>query len=578
MQFNGSAVLNGTAVQLTNTTGSQAGSAYWTTPVNVQAFTTNFTFQLINPNADGFTFVLQNAGLTSVGGSGGGLGFSGIGMSVAVKFDLFSNAGEGNNSTGLYTGGASPTVPATTLAGGVNLHSGDIFNAQLAYNGTTLTLTLTDMTTPADTFTTSWTVNIPTAVGGNTAFAGFTGGTGGLTATQNILTWTYGTGTSLTTAATPTFSPVAGTYTSAQSVTISDATPGSTIYYTLNGTTPNTSSTQFTTTPITVAASETINAIATATGYAQSALGTAAYVISAPTPAATPAIVPATGTYTGTQTVTITDSTAGSTIYYTLNGNPPTTASTKYVGTFTVAATTTVNAIATATGFANSAVATSVITIQSGGGGGGATAINLGSGFSASGMQFNGSAVLSGTAVQLTNTTGSQAGSAYWATPVNVQTFINDFNFQLTTPNADGFTFVLQNAGVTAVGPDGGGLGYSGIGKSVAVKFDLFSNAGEGNNSTGLYTGGASPTVPATTLGGGVNLHSGDTFHVHMVYDGTNLTMTITDTTVPADTFTIAFPVNIPAMVGGNTAYAGFTGGTGGLTAVQDILTWTYAN
>jgi hypothetical protein len=578
MQFNGSAVLNGTAVQLTNTTGSQAGSAYWTTPVNVQAFTTNFTFQLINPNADGFTFVLQNAGLTSVGGSGGGLGFSGIGMSVAVKFDLFSNAGEGNNSTGLYTGGASPTVPATTLAGGVNLHSGDIFNAQLAYNGTTLTLTLTDMTTPADTFTTSWTVNIPTAVGGNTAFAGFTGGTGGLTATQNILTWTYGTGTSLTAAATPTFSPVAGTYTSAQSVTISDATPGSTIYYTLNGTTPNTSSTQFTTTPITVAASETINAIATATGYAQSALGTAAYVISAPTPAATPAIVPATGTYTGTQTVTITDSTAGSTIYYTLNGNPPTTASTKYVGTFTVAATTTVNAIATATGFANSAVATSVITIQSGGGGGGATAINLGSGFSASGMQFNGSAVLSGTAVQLTNTTGSQAGSAYWATPVNVQTFINDFNFQLTTPNADGFTFVLQNAGVTAVGPDGGGLGYSGIGKSVAVKFDLFSNAGEGNNSTGLYTGGASPTVPATTLGGGVNLHSGDTFHVHMVYDGTNLTMTITDTTVPADTFTIAFPINIPATVGGNTAYAGFTGGTGGLTAVQNILNWTYGN
>ena len=193
-------------------------------------------------------------------------------------------------------------------------------------------------------------------------------------------------------------------------------------------------------------------------------------------------------------------------------------------------------------------------------------------------MQFNGSAALNGTAVQLTNTAGSQAGSAYWTTPVNVQAFINDFTFQLTTPNADGFTFVLQNAGVTALGPDGGGLGYSGIGKSIAVKFDLFSNTGEGNNSTGLYTGGASPTVPATTLGGGVNLHSGDTFHVRMVYDGTNLTMTITDTTVPADTFTIAFPVNIPAMVGGNTAYAGFTGGTGGLTAIQDILTWTYAN
>ena len=131
-------------------------------------------------------------------------------------------------------------------------------------------------------------------------------------------------------------------------------------------------------------------------------------------------------------------------------------------------------------------------------------------------MQFNGSTVLNGTALQLTNTTGSQAGSAYWTTPVNVQTFTNNFNFQLTNPNADGFMFVLQNAGVTALGADGGGLGFSGIGNSVAIKFDLFSNTGEGNNSTGLYTGGASPTVPAITLGGGVNLHSGDIMSAHV--------------------------------------------------------------
>jgi len=59
-----------------------------------------------------------------------------------------------------------------------------------------LTMTITDAGIPADHFTTSWAVNIPGAVGANTAFAGFTGGTGGATATQEILNWTLTSGTS----------------------------------------------------------------------------------------------------------------------------------------------------------------------------------------------------------------------------------------------------------------------------------------------------------------------------------------------------------------------------------------------
>jgi hypothetical protein len=34
--------------------------------------------------------------------------------------------------------------------------------------------------------------------------------------------------------------------------------------------------------------------------------------------------------------------------------------------------------------------------------------------------------------------------------------------------------------------------------------------------------------------------------------------------------------VNIPAIVGGTTAYVGFTAGTGGTSAIQNILDWTY--
>jgi hypothetical protein len=196
-------------------------------------------------------------------------------------------------------------------------------------------------------------------------------------------------------------------------------------------------------------------------------------------------------------------------------------------------------------------------------------------------MQFNGTTVLNGTRLQLTNSAATkQAASAFWTTPVNVQSFTHKFTFQLTNPAADGFTFTLQNAGLTALGGNGGLLGYAGntkITPSVAVKFDLSNNNGEGTNSTGIYTNGAAPSTPATTLTGGVNLHSGDIFQVVMTYDGATLTMTITDTTVPADTFTIAFPIDIPTTVGGSTALVGFTGGTGALTSTQEILTWTYS-
>ncbi len=87
------------------------------------------------------------------------------------------------------------------------------------------------------------------------------------------------------TVATPTFSPAAGTYTSAQTVTISDSTTGAAIFYTTDGSTPTSSSTKYTS-AITVSTSETINAIATASGETTSAVATAAYTISATPPPA----------------------------------------------------------------------------------------------------------------------------------------------------------------------------------------------------------------------------------------------------------------------------------------------------
>jgi hypothetical protein len=161
--------------------------------------------------------------------------------------------------------------------------------------------------------------------------------------------------------ATPTFSPAAGTYTAAQQVTISTTTAGATIYYTTNGSTPTTGSTVYSG-PITVSSTQTLSAIAVLTNYSNSAVATALFTISQ-TQAATPTFTPAAGNYASAQNVTIATTTPSATIYYTTNGSTPTTSSNVYTGPISVATSQTIKAIATASGFANSAIASAAYTI-----------------------------------------------------------------------------------------------------------------------------------------------------------------------------------------------------------------------
>jgi hypothetical protein len=79
-------------------------------------------------------------------------------------------------------------------------------------------------------------------------------------------------------AATPGFSPLPSTYSRPQSVTLYDASPGVTIYYTTDGSTPTTQSTPYTG-PITISTTTTINAIAVGNGCAPSRMATATYTI-----------------------------------------------------------------------------------------------------------------------------------------------------------------------------------------------------------------------------------------------------------------------------------------------------------
>jgi Domain of unknown function (DUF1929)/Legume lectin domain/Glyoxal oxidase N-terminus/PKD domain/Quinohemoprotein amine dehydrogenase, alpha subunit domain III len=211
--------------------------------------------------------------------------------------------------------------------------------------------------------------------------------------------------------------------------------------------------------------------------------------------------------------------------------------------------------------------------------------VKLETGFTPGAMVMNGSAQLNGSVLELTDGQQFEASSAWYATRLNVQNFVTDFTFQIlpSGTTADGFTFALQANSTAALGVAGGPLGYGldtatatgGIPNSVAVKFDLYDNFGEGIDSTGLYVNGASPTIPSVDMtASGIDLHSGGVFNVHMIYGGGSLAMTITDTVTNA-VFTYTWTIDIPTTIGATTAYAGFTGGTGGLTATQNILTWT---
>jgi hypothetical protein len=168
--------------------------------------------------------------------------------------------------------------------------------------------------------------------------------------------------TPLPTAATPSFSPAPGSFIGSQTVTLSDATSGAAIYYTVDGTTPTTSSTPYTG-AITVAATTTIEAIAAANGYTNSAVQSGTYTINALPSAATPTFTPAGGTYDVAQSVVIADATSGATIYYTTNGSTPTTSSQVYTTPLPISTTTTVKAIAGGSGFTTSPVASATYTI-----------------------------------------------------------------------------------------------------------------------------------------------------------------------------------------------------------------------
>ena len=224
-----------------------------------------------------------------------------------------------------------------------------------------------------------------------------------------------------------------------------------------------------------------------------------------------------------------------------------------------------------------------------------------------------------GTVLRLTPNTIFVSGSAWWNTPLPVSGhFSTTFTFQMSGANTllpgDGIAFVIQNSpqGLQALdadnGQDGCSIGFGqaangsctpnagGIPNSLAVAFDAYQNTEIGDPSANHVEiqscGTGANSVDSNCRIGDhdltsdqINLADG---HVHTATI-TFTPPTSTDCNGPCkgvldvildgtDLFPNGVPVDMTSLgLTGGTAYAGFTGATGGADDNHDILSWTFA-
>jgi Chitobiase/beta-hexosaminidase C-terminal domain len=262
-----------------------------------------------------------------------------------------ANLPQSTVATAVYTINSQAATPTFAPAGGSFTSSQSVTLADASAGATIYYTTNGSIPTIA-----SAVYSAPIAISATTTIQAIAAGTGYAASPAAAATYTINLS-----AGAPSFSPAAGTFTSAQSVTLSVTTPGATIYYTTNGTNPTTSSTVYSG-PIAVNSTTTIEAFATTPGSASSPMSSALYTINSS--AVAPTFNPAPGTFTSTQSVTMADATTGAKIYYTLDGSAPTTSSTPYSGPLSVSQNTTINAIATAPNYSASVVSNGFYSIQ----------------------------------------------------------------------------------------------------------------------------------------------------------------------------------------------------------------------
>ncbi|HEY1718450.1 MAG TPA: choice-of-anchor tandem repeat GloVer-containing protein [Verrucomicrobiae bacterium] len=194
--------------------------------------------------------------------------------------------------------------------------------------------------------------------------------------------------------------------------------------------------------------------------------------------------------------------------------------------------------------------------------------------------------VISGNLLTLTDGGGSEGRSFFFDSPQYIGGFQATFTYQdVGGGGADGAAFVLQNdpRGSSASGTGGGDLGVGGtnaITPSAELELNLYTGNGETVGYTFLTNGltGVDGVNGNYHSPGGVNLTSGDPINVTLHYAQGQLAFTFTDAVARTSFSTNLNVGNLTNIVGGATAYIGFTGGDGGVASTQTISNFSFVS
>jgi large repetitive protein len=563
-QLNGSAVLNTSAsppnLELTPATNWVVGSAFYPTAVPGVGISAAFDIFIGSGNgADGMTFTLADASVTqptALGNNGGGEGFSGI-TGIAVSFDTWQNTNDpSNNFVGIATTN-SPQQQLNYVATNVNIPAlrNTVHHVVVTTNSTGITVTMDG----------TQVLNYATALPSN-VLLGFTGATGGFNDIHQVQNVNITVGPPPAAPAVTSLSPTSGPTAGGTSVTVTGSafTGASSVMF---GSTPATSYTVNSDTSITATvpagnAGKVDVTVATAGGTSAVNSGDQ-YSYVAPPPTVTN-INPNSGPAGTSVTVTGTNFTGATEVDFG-SGNK---------ATFTVGSATTLTATAPA---GTGTVDVTVITAS------GTSATSTADQFTYAaapppgtipspvqgGWQLNGNAVLNATAsppnLQLTPAVNWEVGSAFWPKAVTGVGISASFDIFIGSGSgADGLTFTLADASQTqptALGNNGGGLGFSGI-HGFAVAFDTWqSSVNPSNNFVGI---GAynSPQQQVNYVATNTNIPAirNTVHHITVTTNSTGITVTMDGAQV------LNYATSLPSQV-----LVGFTGATGGFNDIHQV-------